>query len=177
LCALAYQGHGEKLGIPSHVVQGVLSVAFDAWQRCFKKLAKKPRLKSRRNRMASIPFPDPIKAPKDNYIGVPGLGTLRFHRMEFPAGKIKFGRIVKRASGWYLCLFIAAAPKEIERTGYGEIGIDPGFASPLTTSSGEVIEHPREYEAVELRLAQAQRRRDHRLAARLQERVANVSDI
>jgi putative transposase len=30
-------GHSEKLGIPSHTLQGVLCVAFDAWKRCVKK--------------------------------------------------------------------------------------------------------------------------------------------
>jgi hypothetical protein len=31
---------------------------------------------------------------------------VRYHKQELPDGKIKYGRIVKRASGWYLCLFI-----------------------------------------------------------------------
>ena len=38
-------GHGKKLGIPSHTLQGVLSTAHLAWKRCFKKLARKPHLK------------------------------------------------------------------------------------------------------------------------------------
>ena len=37
--------HGEKLGIPSHVLRGILCTAYDAWQRCFQKLGGKPRLK------------------------------------------------------------------------------------------------------------------------------------
>ena len=41
--------HSEKLGIPSHVLQGMLKQAHMSWQRCFKKLARKPRLKGRRN--------------------------------------------------------------------------------------------------------------------------------
>ena len=32
---------------------------------------------------------------------------VRYHKQELPDGKIKYGRIVKRASGWYLCLFIS----------------------------------------------------------------------
>ena len=66
--------------------------------------------------------------------------------MELPEGRIKCGRMVKRASGWYLCLFIEAEPKKIERIASGVIGIDPGFNNLLTTSGGEVIEHPREFE-------------------------------
>src|SRR6266403_6291519 len=45
-------GHSEKLGIPAHVIHGVLGAAFDAWRRCFKKLAGQPRLKGVRNKMA-----------------------------------------------------------------------------------------------------------------------------
>ena len=139
--------HGERLEIPSHTLQGVLCTVHDAWKRCFKKIAGKPRLKGMRNKLTSIPFPDPIKAPKGNRITLPSLGSVRFYKMDIPDGKIKCGRMVKRASGWYLCLFIDAEPKKIERTGYGEIGIDSGFSNLLTTSDGEIIEHPRELEA------------------------------
>jgi putative transposase len=106
-------------------------------------------------------------------VAIPGLGKVRFHKQEIPEGKIKCGRMVQRASGWYLCLFIDAQPKAIERTSQGQIGIDPGFKSLLTTSEGERIEHPRELEAGALRLAQAQRGKDKDLTARLLERLAN----
>jgi transposase len=169
--------HGEKIGIPSHTLQGLLDQAHIAWSRCFKKLAKRPHLKGQRNKLNSIPFPDPIKPPKDNHIGVPGLGKVRFHKQELPEGKIKCGRIVKRASGWYLCLFIAAEREPIERTANGKIGIDPGFKHLLIIAAldgqWEKVEHPRELEAIEHRLAQAQRGNNKALAARLSERRAN----
>jgi transposase len=165
--------HGERLGIPSHALQGVLCTVHDAWNRCFKKIGGKPRLKGMRNKLTSIPFPDPIKAPKGNRIHVPALGPVKYHKMELPEGRNKCGRMVKRASGWYLCLFIDAEPKAIERVAYGRIGIDPGFSNLLTTSDGDPIEHPRELEASAERLAQAQRGHNKQLAARIQERVAN----
>jgi len=165
--------HSERIGIPSHTLQGVICTVHDAWKRCFKKIGGKPRLKGMRNRMTSIPFPDPIKAPKGNRITLPALGSIRFHKMELPEGKIKCGRVVKRASGWYLCLFIDAEPKAIERVAFGKIGIDSGFSNLLTTSDGEIIEHPRELEASAERLAQAQRGHNKQLAARIQERIAN----
>jgi putative transposase len=165
--------HGQRLEIPSHTLQGVLCTVHDAWKRCFKKIAGKPRFKGMRNKLTSIPFPDPIKAPKGNRIALPGLGSLRFHKQELPEGKIKCGRLVKRASGWYLCLFIDAESQPIERVAFGEIGIDPGFSNLLTASDGEIIKHPRELEASAERLAQAQRGHDKQLAARIQERIAN----
>ena len=166
-------GHSKPLGIPSHVIQGTLVVVHDAWTRCFKKLGGKPRLKSNRNKLNSIPFPDPIKPPTGNRISLPGLGSVKFHKQELPNAKIKCGRIVKRASGWYLCLFIDAEPNAIPITGDNIVGIDSGFTNLLTLSSGEKIAHPRELEASAKRLAQAQRGRDKKLTARIQERIAN----
>jgi putative transposase len=166
-------GHGKKLGIPSHIIRGVLSQAYTAWSRCFKKIGGKPRLKGQRNKLNSIIFPDPLHLPKENHISVPGIGKVRYHKQELPKGNIKCGRIIKRASGWYLCLFIDAERAGIARTGYGKIGIDPGFKSLITLSTGEKIGHPRELEATEKRLGQAQRGHDKILAARLSERRAN----
>ncbi len=165
--------HGERLGMPSHTLQGILAQAHLAWKRCFKKSARKPRLKGYRNKLNSIPFPDPLRSPQGNSIAVPGLGRVRFHKQEIPIGAIKCARVIRRASGWYLCLFIATERERIERYGYGKVGIDPGFKNLLTLSNGEVIEHPREAEHIETRLAQAQRGNDKTLAARLGERRAN----
>lgn len=98
---------------------------------------------------------------------------VRFHGDTLPEGVIKSGRIVKRASGWYYCLFIDAPVRPIVPMAGGKVGIDPGFKTLLTLSSGEKIEHPRELESLEWRLAQAQRGGNKRLVARLQERIAN----
>ena len=165
--------HGKKIGIPSHVLQGMLAQAHLAWRRCFKKLAKKPRLKGRRNRLNSIPFPDPILSPEQNYVRLPGLGRLRFHKQDIRAGKIKCARLVKRASGWYLCLFIDAHRQPIKHKAHGQVGIDPGFKHLITLSTGQKIDHPKELQMTEERLAKAQRGINHKLVARLHERIAN----
>jgi len=166
-------GHGKTLGIPSHTLQGTLTNASIAWERCFKKLGKRPKLKGQRNRLGSIPVPAPIRPPQGNRIQVPGLGSVRFHQQSLPEGTIKSGRIVKRASGWYFCLFIDAEPNPIEITGAEWVGIDPGFKDLLTLSTGPKIPHPRELEQTAERLAQAQRGGNKHLAACLQERLAN----
>ena len=166
-------GYGPKIGVPSHSINETLNIVYDSWVRCFQKKGGKPKLKGKGNKMFSIPFPASINSPKNNRIGVPGLGKVKFYKQELPKGKIKCGRIIKRASGWYLCLFIDAEPKEIKRTGFGEIGIDPGFKNLLTTSDGEIFEHPRELEKSANRISQAQRGRNKKLASRIHERVAN----
>jgi putative transposase len=165
--------HGKKLGIPSHTLQGMLDTAYTAWQRCYKNLAKKPRLKGQRNKLTSIPFPDPFTAPDGKRIHIPGIGHVRFHAQDLPHGRIKSGRLVKRVSGWYLCLFIDAHPQRIPHTADGAIGIDPGFHTLLPLSTGEKIAHPHELRQTARRLAQAQRGGRTQLVARLQERLAN----
>ena len=130
-------------------------MAWVSWERCFKESAKKPKLKGWRNPLNSIPFPDPIRRPDGIYIKIPGLGLLRFHKQEIPEGALKCGRIVKRASGWYLCLFIEADPKSTPKISNGKIGIDPGFKTTLTLSTGEKIDLPKEFAKAEKRLIQA----------------------
>ena len=165
--------HGKKLDIPSHTLQGILVQAHLAWQRCFRKIAKKPRLKGVRNKLNSIPFPDPLRFPKDNRITIPGLGKVRYYKQELPEAKIKCGRIVKRPSGWYLCLWLDTdhvfPVKDTDKV----VGIDPGFSTLLTLSDGIKIENPRELRKGAKRLAQAQRGRRKQLTSRLQERQAN----
>lgn len=165
--------HGKKIGIPSHTVQGMLAQAHTAWSRCFKKIGGKPKLKGNRNKLNSIPFPDPIKSLDGNHIKLPGIGLLRFHKQDIPEGKIKCGRIIKRASGWYLCLFIDSERKPIARTCDGMIGIDPGFKDLIVTSDGEKIPHPKELQSSLTRLGQAQRGINRKLVARLHERIKN----
>src|SRR5262249_12637557 len=99
--------------------------------------------------------------------------SVRFHAQDLPQGRIKSGRLIKRASGWYLCLCIDVQPQKIPHTDHGAIGIDPGFQHSLTLSTGQKIAHPHELRQTEQRLAQAQRGGRKRLAARLQERLAN----
>ena len=165
--------HSKRMEIPSHTMQGTLSQAYSAWHRCFKKIAKKPRLKGQRNKLNSIPFPDPIRKPKDNHIGLPGLGKVRFHKQELPQAKIKCGRILKKASGWYLALWIDCDNVFSVMDTDKAIGIDPGFKTLLTLSDGTKIENPRELRKDAERLAQAQLGGRKKLAARLHERQAN----
>jgi transposase len=165
--------HSRNLDMPSHVLQGMMAMAYTAWHRCFKKIGGKPKLKGARNKLNSIPLPDPIKTPVGNKIAVPYLKDVRFHKQALPDGKIKCGRVVKRASGWYLCLFIDAAPNAILPVASNSIGIDSGFKHLLSLSNGEKVEHPRELEQSAMRLAQAQRGINRKLVARINERIAN----
>jgi transposase len=166
-------GHSQKLEIPAIVIRGTILQGYESWQRCFRKIGRKPHLKGRRNPLSSIPFPRVITSPKDNRIGLPGLGKVRYHKQEIPTSKIKQARILKRSSGWYLCLWLDTDHKFEVKDTNKVVGIDPGFHTLLTLSDGIKIENPRELRKGAKRLSQAQRGNRKQLAARLQERQAN----
>lgn len=164
-------GHGPKIGVGQRFVSDTVRTAYRAWERCFSGAAQQPRLKGRRNRLNSIPFHAKPRHLERDRAFIPGFGPVRFHAQDVPCGTFSTGRIVKRASGWYLAVFLKAEPKAIA-AGDGQIGIDPGFSHLLTFSDGTKIDHPRELEAGERRLAQAQRGHRGRLISRLHERNA-----
>jgi transposase len=166
-------GHSKKLGIPSHVIQGICCQAYTAWQRCFKKQARRPRFKGKRNPLNSIPFPDRVKYPKNNCVSILGCGSLRYHEQDLPDGVIKCGRIVNKPSGWYLYIWIDTVHSFPVKNTTEAVGIDPGFSTLLTLSNGVRFENPRELCKGAVRLTQAQRSGNKQLTARLQERQAN----
>lgn len=165
--------HSDRLEIPSHVIQGTLTQAWTAWQRCFKKIAGKPHFKGRRNKLISIPFPDPIKTIGTKEVRLPAIGKVRFFKQNIPEGKVKCSRIIKRASGWYLLIWIDTVKTFDVKQNASAVGVDTGFSSLLTLSDGTKIENPRELRKGAERLAQSQRGKRYKLTARLRERQAN----
>jgi len=167
--------HSDKLEIPSHTLQATLLVAYNAWKRCFKKQSRKPRLKGIRNKLRSIPFPDPIPMSrfKNGGINLPGLGRVKYFKQDLPKGKIKQGRIVKKASGWYLQLTIDTKHTFKVYDTQKKVGIDTGFKHLAILSDGTRYENQRNFIKGQERLAQAQRGNRKKLSARLHERIAN----
>ena len=168
-------GVSKKIGIPSHTIQATILQAYNAWERCFKKVAKQPKLKSIHNKLRSICFPDVLKRSRinDNRISLPGIKSIRFHKQNIPDGKIKQARIIKRASGWYCQLVIDAAHVFPVKETNEVVGIDTGFKDLAILSNGQKFSNHREFIKNQKRLAQAQRGGRKKLTAHLYERVAN----
>jgi IS605 OrfB family transposase len=166
-------GTGPRIEVASCPIQGTLTQAYRAWADYKKGIRKKPHLKSKRNKFNSIPVPEIVHYLKNGRIGILGLGRIRFHKQEIPLGVVKTCRVLKRASGWYAAITIDTEPAYIPHVADGVIGVDPGFKALLTTSDGEIVEHPREREAAENRIAQAMRGKDYKLVGRLFEREKN----
>lgn len=168
-------GSSKKIQVPSHVIQGTLDRAYTAWGRCFKKVSRKPKLKSVRNKLNSVPFPDPIPLTriKEKLIRMPKLGWVKFYKQDLPEGTIKQARIVKRASGWYCQLTLDTNHRFPVEDTDRKVGIDTGFHHLATLSDGTKVNNPRNYRKEQKRLAQAQRGNRKKLAARLHERISN----
>ncbi len=167
-------GHAKKIGIHSQVLQQIVRQAHNAWERCFKKLAKKPKLKSVHNKLKSFSFPQfDRKKLLLKTIKLPAFGEIRYFKQEIPKGKIKIVRIKKKASGWYAQLTIDAKHVFPVKNTEEKVGIDTGFKHLAILSDGIKIENARNYIKGQERLAQAQRGNRTKLAARLHERIAN----
>lgn len=168
-------GHSKKLGIPGHVIQATLCQAYISWERNFKRLSKKPKLKSIRNKLRTIIFPDVFlkKRLGQRHILFFGLGTVKYFKQRLPEGKIKNVRIVKKASGWYCQLCIDTNNIFPIKETTKKVGIDTGFKALATLSNGVKYDNKRLFIRGQQRLAQAQRGKNKKLTACLYERISN----
>lgn len=168
-------GHGKRIGLPSSIMQGILLEAHTAWQRCFKKIGGEPKFKSRRRPLRSLPIITPLteKQVTEKYIKLPIIGWIHYRKQELPAGKIKCARILKKASGYYVALFIDAEPIKTECLTDAEVGIHPTLKGYLQLSDGTKLHLGHEIQKLQERIKQAQRGVNKKLVARLHEKLAN----
>lgn len=175
---LLTSGHAKKIDINAQVFQSTIKRACTAWDRCFKKTSKEPKLKSRRNKLNSFTFPQIFDR---NYpsnltgkIKFPGIGLMKFHRQNIPEGKIKQIHVVRRASGWYAVLVIDVNHKITNMKETSDIvGIDTGFHTLLALSDGTKYSNPRELHEGAEKLAKAQRSGNKRRVTLESERQKN----
>ena len=169
--------HSKKLHIPSHTIQHMLLRAWRTWQLCFKKVSREPKLKSIRNKLRSIPFPDPIPRSRldtiKSRIKLPLLKSIKFHKQDIPSGNIKCCCIIRRASGWYIQLTIDTKHTFQVKETKEKVGIDTGLKDLAILSNGIKYTNHRYYRKCQKRVAQAQRGNNKKLVARLYERIAN----
>lgn len=170
-------GHAQKCGVSSQAISGAIFQAFNAWERCWKKLGGKPKLKGRRNKLNSFQFPGDCKIDLTNSkIKLPKLGWIRFHTFTkgLPEGKIAATvRLIKKPSGLYaVVIFKEAEHKQVVLASKTQVGIDTGFKDLLTLSNGEVYDKPLELVESADQLAKVQRGGSKKKAGRIQEKIA-----
>jgi putative transposase len=167
----------------SQALQQKLQDLDRAYTNFFEKRAKFPRFKSKRDNQ-SIRYPQRFKF-SDRKIYLPKVGWVKaiFHRPL--AGQAKNVTVSKTKTGKYFASIQCEVETPEPVTNHGEIGIDLGLQSFLTTSDGEKIDHPRHLQKAEKRLIRLQRQLSRRvkgskgrekaraLLARQHEKVAN----
>ena len=168
-------GHSQKCGISSRAIHGTILQAFNAWERCWKKLGGTPRFKGMRNKLNSFQFPGDCKLDRENArIRLPVLGWIKFCKDVLPEGKIASTvRVVKRASGLYaIVVFKDAEHQQVVIKTNKVIGIDTGFKNLLTLSDGVKYQSPKELLKSAAKLAKNQRGLSKKKTARIQEKIA-----
>jgi putative transposase len=180
--------------IPAHLVDTTLTrlhFAFsEFFRRCKDQTYKKkgfPRFKSA-NRWLSLRFRDAITGAsiRDTYFSAPKKmgGRMRFNRHRDIQGAVKFCRILRKPSGWYLQVVCEQRRKLLPKT-MKSIGLDFGLTHLVADSDGGKVENPRhlKWSLRKLRMAQRRiarrkkgshrRQKACRLAARIHERINN----
>lgn len=155
-------GQGTKCGLPQQTLRKLAKDRLASWKLCWKGQRGRRKLKGRRNRFSSIPFQQGVKRHSRTHLRLPSVGLIRFrHRGRVPERRIKAARLVRKPAGWYVTLFIDAAPSRITPKGDDVVGIDLGYETLATlvpeAEPCKKIEHPEEYQRLEKRLGQAQR--------------------
>lgn len=174
LCADA-KGHAVRIGFNAQCLEAILKDHEMAWQRYRDGIAGEPRRKGLRNRLSSLPLRNDkryntLRRDGRKALRLPGLGAFRTGGMRgLPDAQLVTGRVHRRARGWYVTITLDAEPKAIPLVGRGAVGIDLGYSTLATLSTGEKIEHPHEYRRRAERLGQAQRGRRKKLVGRIQQ--------
>lgn len=175
-----FTSHGKKASINQDAIAETIKTVVKSFERSLIKDASnkrsgKPKKKSQRNKINSITYgmASGISAPKERHVRIPSLGKIRCSSNVLPQGKIKGGRLVKRASGFYFQFILDVEHTQEVQDSNSQVGIDTGFKDVLTLSDGTKYENPRELRKGANRLAQAQRGNNKKLSAKLQEKQKN----
>lgn len=143
--------------VPRDVCDHLLVELDQAWQRCFKKLARTPRFKRKGRDILSFcePHPKMWRLDGDN-IRFPKLGTVRTVMHRPIDGKPKTCTLKRDGDQWFASI---VCELDVNPTPRDEpiVAIDRGIANFCATSDGEMIANPRHLEASLKRLVHAQR--------------------
>lgn len=118
------------------------------------------------------------------YVQNAGLITVRWHR-ELPDGKLKNIILLRKPSGWYVCLQVELPASEPEQHTGPAVGIEMGITHALALSDGATFESPKHLQQSLAKLRRLQRkvarrkkgskrrRKAIRQLAKQQEHIAN----
>ncbi len=141
-------------------VQARLLVDLDqAWQRCFKGLADRPRWKAKNRDQLSFCEPHPKSwSLSGNTLTFPKLGDIPVRQHRSLEGIHKTCRIVRDVDQWFVCISCdVTIPDPVRRAEEPIIGLDRGAVNLIADSQGNLIENPRFLHKSQRKIARAQR--------------------
>jgi len=144
--------------VPRNVCAQLLVELDMAWQRCFAKLARAPRWKSKGLGGLGICEPHPKAWRLDgSQIRFPKLGNLRAVVHREPAGKPKTCTLREEAGQWFASLIYETEVTEPAPRTSPVVALDRGVVNVIADSDGNIVKNPRHLDAAAKRLARAQR--------------------
>ena len=144
--------------VPRHVCGQLLVTLDNAWRRCFSRIGRQPRWKSKGRESLSFSEPDHRKWHLDEHaLRFPKLGTVRAVVHRPLEGKPKTCTIKCDAGQWFASIVCEIdVPNPARREG-PIVAIDRGIVNVIGDSNGNLVPSPRFYEKALARLARAQR--------------------
>ena len=125
-----------------------------AWDRAFKKTAKPPRFKKKKDSQ-SFTLDGTIKRRGRNLIQVPRIGLLRTFECLPDIGKIKNVTISEKCGRWFISYNYEIDPQPTEKTNLA-VGVDLGVKHYATLSTGAVWDIPDEIKAIKAKIRRIQ---------------------
>lgn len=165
-------GHATRIGVNSKIFQQTIKQAAKAVEDYKSGNKGKPKFKSSRNKLKSFVIPKNFSIKGLN-LKLPDFEKVKFFKQNIPEGKVKQVKIIKKASGWYANIIIDKDSTFKVKQTEEKVGIDTGFKDLAILSNGVKYENNRFFIKEQTRLAQAQRGKNKKLSARLNERIAN----
>lgn len=145
--------------VPRNVCDHLLVRLDQAWQRCFKLLAQKPKFK-RKNSCRSIGLCEPHPKTwnlKNRALHFPKLGTIRAVVHRPLDGRPKTCTVTRDGNQWFAAIVCEIEIGEPVRRQDSVVALDRGVANLVADSDGLFVESPRFFARAMKRLVRAQR--------------------
>ena len=144
--------------VPRNVSVQMLAVLDEAWQRCFKRLARRPRWKRKDRDVLNLCEPHPkIWRLCGSTLHFPKLGPVRAVVHRQLEGTPKTCTIVQDGDQWFASIVCEIEITSPARRTSPVVGLDRGLAVVVADSDGKLVRNPRHLERAARRLAHAQR--------------------
>ncbi len=128
-----------------------------AFQRYFKKLARRPKFKSKgKSKDSFYVANDKLKLDGDR-VRLPVIGWVRLRESLRFAGKIMSARVSRTADKWFISISVDVGDLRYDRKADGQVGVDLGLKSFAVLSTGESFDSPRPLRFYLKKLARLQR--------------------